>query len=152
MLTMYEVQVFSCFQVDGDGCIFVWQVPPLLSSTMQQKVKKKSSPLSPKSLSQPLTFSRPIIFSEEDQQCRYDSRDLLSPEMFKKIEKKATHQGGDTQETKKFKFSMSRLPGWARAKLTSSNVLRERCLTPSQVYCNLVLFSVKNHNNQSYST
>ncbi|PON63709.1 WD repeat containing protein [Trema orientale] len=117
--------------VGGDGCIFVWRVPALLSSKMQQKMKKKSSPLSPKSLTQPVAFSQ-IIFNEEDWQCRFDSRDLLSPEMLAKTGKKVTHQGGDTQETKKFKFSVSRLPRWAQAKLTSSNVLREHCLTSSQ--------------------
>lgn len=107
-------------------------MPALLSSTMQQRMKKNSSPLSPKILTQPITFSQ-IVFSEDDWQNKYDSGDLLSPKTFEKSGKKVTQQGGDTQETKKFKFSVSRLPRWAQAKLTSSNVPREHCLTSSEV-------------------
>ncbi|XP_062095314.1 uncharacterized protein LOC133801171 isoform X2 [Humulus lupulus] len=117
--------------VGGDGCIFVWQLPALLSSTMLQTMKKKSTPLSPKCLAQPIAFTETIV-SEEDSKCRDDSRVKLSPEMFEKIGKKETHQGGDTQENKRFKFSVSRLPRWAQAKLTSSNVPREHCLNSSK--------------------
>ncbi|XP_030479012.1 uncharacterized protein LOC115696243 isoform X1 [Cannabis sativa] len=117
--------------VGGDGCIFVWKLPVLLSSTMQQTMKEKSTPLSPKCLAQPVAFTE-IIVPKEDFQCRDDSIDKLSPGMFEKIGQKETHQGGETQENKRFKFSVSRLPRWAQDKLTSSNVPREHCLNSSK--------------------
>lgn len=112
-------------------------------------MKEKCSPLSPRSLTQPVGFDQ-INFSKEDQQCKNDSRDLLSSKNCEIVGKKEIYEGSDTEETLEFKFSVSRLPRWARARVTSSGAVpREVGSTSPQVHF-VVLIPRKCLNNESF--
>ncbi|XP_060673982.1 uncharacterized protein LOC107430725 isoform X3 [Ziziphus jujuba] len=107
--------------VGGDGCIFIWKVPILLSSIMQKRMKENCGPLSPKSLARPLRQA--FLCVEED---RYISEDLSLPEISNQIGRKVVYGGKDPRETMAFKFSVSRLPRWAQAKVMSSEVVSRK--------------------------
>ncbi|GLT37573.1 hypothetical protein SLA2020_118820 [Shorea laevis] len=100
--------------VGGDGCIFVWELPGRLASRMLHKVKENSFPLSPRNFTQPVCFSGIVLREEKDQSSKTNPKNVTSVE-----KQQADHQGGDSQETTAFKFTISRLPKWARAKITS---------------------------------
>lgn len=107
---------------------------------MQQRIKEKSSPLSPKSLAQPTAWSQ-IILSEEEPECRYDARDLSSSKNFQFVGQEETQRRGDCYEALEFKFSVSRLPRWAQGKITSSKVVSgELGLTSPKVHHIMVIF------------
>ena len=112
-----------CIQVGGDGCIFVWKVPASLSSRMLQRMKENLGPLSSSSLAQPVAFSKILLYEEEDRQCRINPEDVMLPENSSQIGQKTHYQHGGPRQTSAFKFTVSRLPRWAQAKVTSSDVV-----------------------------
>ncbi|KAM7258973.1 hypothetical protein ACFE04_014714 [Oxalis oulophora] len=91
----------------GDGCIFVWKIPPRMSSRILQRMKEHTSPLSPTKLA---NFSQ-IICREE------------CVEKGNQVKQKTDKYCGSPQVTSAFKFSISRLPKWAQAKVTSSSIV-----------------------------
>ncbi|XP_010654199.1 uncharacterized protein LOC100240770 isoform X2 [Vitis vinifera] len=106
--------------VGGDSCIFVWKLPTSLSSRMLQRIKESSDPLSPASMLLPLSSSRRILSLEEDYHlCEINPEDKSLPTDFNKVNR-SVRQEKNHQETSAFKFSISRLPKWARSKVTSS--------------------------------
>lgn len=115
----------------GDGCIFIWKVPADLSYIMQQRIKENCGPLSPKSLARPVAFSQ-IVFCEEAEEDRNEDREF--PENSNQVGQKIIFGGGNPQDTLAFKFSVSRLPKWAQAKVISSKIVpRKLGLTSPQV-------------------
>jgi hypothetical protein len=94
-------------------------VPVPLSSRMLQRMKENLGPLS---LPQPVGFRQIWFNEEEDEQFRVNPEDVLLPENSNQIRQRMSYQGGP-RETLAFKFSVSRLPRWAQAKVTSSNIL-----------------------------
>lgn len=95
---------------------------------MQQRIKENCGPLSPKSLGRPVAFSQ-IVFCEEDR-----NEDGEFPENSNQVGKKIIFGAGNPQDTLAFKFSVSRLPKWAQAKLMSSKIVpRKLGLTSPQV-------------------
>lgn len=116
----YSVKFYCCFQVGGDSCIFVWKLPTPLSSRMLQRIKESSDPLSPASMLLPLSSSRRILSLEEDYHlCEINPEDKSLPTDFNNVNR-SVRQEKNHQETSAFKFSISRLPKWARSKVTSS--------------------------------
>ncbi|KAJ7961294.1 mitogen-activated protein kinase-binding protein 1 isoform X1 [Quillaja saponaria] len=114
--------------VGGDGCVFVWKVPALMSTRILERITEKQTPLSPRSLAQPVAFSHIILGEEEDQQYKINSEEVWS------LGSNRQSRGGP-RETSAFKFSVSRLPHWAKAKVTSSNIVQgDLKLTSSQGY------------------
>lgn len=93
-------------------------MPVPLSSRMLQRMKENLGPLS---LPQPVGF-RQISFNEEEDKQFSVNPEVLLPENSKQIRQRMSHQGGP-RETLAFKFSVSRLPRWAQAKVTSSNIV-----------------------------
>uniref|UniRef100_A0A2N9FAB1 Anaphase-promoting complex subunit 4 WD40 domain-containing protein n=1 Tax=Fagus sylvatica TaxID=28930 RepID=A0A2N9FAB1_FAGSY len=109
--------------VGGDGCIFVWKVPASLSSRMLQRMKENLGPLSSSSLAQPVAFSQILLYEEEDWQCRINPEDVMLPENSSQIGQKTHYQHGGPRQTSAFKFTVSRLPRWAQAKVTSLDIV-----------------------------
>ncbi|XP_057983325.1 uncharacterized protein LOC131168119 isoform X1 [Malania oleifera] len=105
--------------VGADGCIFVWKVPASLSLRMLQKMKEYSGPLSPTCMAKPIALSQ-LIFQEEGEndQCRFNSSSISMIKSSSWFDQRVLYQGRGSQETPAFKFSISRLPRWAQAKLT----------------------------------
>ncbi|KAI3781660.1 hypothetical protein L2E82_11680 [Cichorium intybus] len=90
--------------VGSDSCIFVWKVPTLMTSKMSQKINGNYSPLSPSA-----TAVNQIKFHKENHlrsQATTRAAFLKCP-----------------QDTSAFRFSVSRLPHWAKSKVTSPLVI-----------------------------
>ncbi|KAI7734185.1 hypothetical protein M8C21_031084 [Ambrosia artemisiifolia] len=94
----------------SDGCIFVWKVPALLTSRMLQRIKESSCPFSPNIISQRTTVDRIKYYEENYLRSRSTGITML-------------HEGMCPQETPTFRFSISRLPQWAKSKVTSPFVI-----------------------------
>lgn len=115
--------IFQNIQVAGDGCIFVWQVPIPLSSKMLHKIKEKSTHFTPTSIVQPVSSSGIKFHEEDDYQCKICPEEVILPECSKTLSQKHFYQRVSLPETSAFKFSISRLPKWAQAKVTSPRVM-----------------------------
>ncbi|KAJ9548772.1 hypothetical protein OSB04_021315, partial [Centaurea solstitialis] len=96
--------------VGSDGCIFVWKVPTVLTSRMLQRIKENSCPLSPTTIA-PCAAVNQLKFFEENY--------LRS----QRTDRAVVCEGNCPQETSTFKFSVSRLPQWAKSKVTSPLVI-----------------------------
>lgn len=94
-------------------------MPAPLSSRMLQRMKENLGPLS---LAQPVGFRQISFYEEENKQFIVNPEDVLLPENSNQIGQRMSHQGGP-REISAFKFSVSRLPRWAQAKVTSSNIV-----------------------------
>ncbi|KAJ4823364.1 hypothetical protein Tsubulata_027311 [Turnera subulata] len=106
--------------VGGDGCIFMWNLPARVSSLMLQRVNQSFVPLSPKNLGLPIPFKQVLFCEEEDELHRINPEDVH-------FLKNSNQTGQKNQEAwperfSSFRFSISRLPRWAQAKVGSSNV------------------------------
>ncbi|KAB5552142.1 hypothetical protein DKX38_009453 [Salix brachista] len=107
--------------VGGDSCIFVWKLPSRMSSRMLQRMKENAVPLSPKDLGPPSAFNQ-IVFSEaEDQQFTHNAAKTLSPENSNHFGEKKFYQEERPPRISAFRFSISRLPRWAQAKVEGSS-------------------------------
>ncbi|KAK4270452.1 hypothetical protein QN277_023488 [Acacia crassicarpa] len=109
--------------VDGDGCIFLWKLPASLSSKILKNIVGKSNPLSPTSLAQPATFCHLPPSGERIQQSMINPEDFWALENNSQSTGRMFYPGSSGREAKDFKFSVSRLPKWAQAKVTGSNVV-----------------------------
>lgn len=107
--------------VSGDGCIFVWKLPGRLASRMLDKMKENSSPLSPRNFTQPALFTRNVFCGEQDQSGKTNPKTILPVDNTSHVKEKVHHREGGSQETPAFKLTVSRLPKWAQAKVTSSD-------------------------------
>ncbi|KAM7531959.1 hypothetical protein LguiB_035369 [Lonicera macranthoides] len=110
--------------VGRDGCIFVWKVPTPLSSRMLQKIKENCCPLSPNIMVQPAAVCQIKFHEEDDHLCKTNPNNADVVENSNQVSRRRLCcQGGGLQETSTFKFSISRLPKWAQAKVTTSKVI-----------------------------
>ncbi|KAL4572352.1 hypothetical protein LXL04_019125 [Taraxacum kok-saghyz] len=84
-----------------DGCIFVWKVPTLITSRMLQKINESSCPLTPNTTVGQRTAGNKSKFYKENylRSCSQSRRDGNCPQ---------------------FIFSVSRLPQWAKSKVTTT--------------------------------
>ncbi|KAI4353229.1 hypothetical protein L6164_002195 [Bauhinia variegata] len=108
--------------VDGDGCIFVWKLPPSLSSRILERIMDRSNPLSPRSLSQSVGYNHLIVCEEECEQSKINLEHVWSLNDNSQTGERILYPGKSPKEASAFKFSVSRLPKWAQAKVTSSNI------------------------------
>ncbi|KAJ0244277.1 Transducin/WD40 repeat-like superfamily protein [Hirschfeldia incana] len=88
--------------VAGDGCIFVWKLPLQMATRMIRAVNENVS-LAPVTVAQPVKFMQIVGYVEVDNQNPYQMQQL-SP------------------WTSSFKFSVSRLPKWAQAKVETYGI------------------------------
>lgn len=126
--------------MDGTGCVFVWKLPASLSSRILERVMERNNPLSPRSSSQPPSLGCLSFCNEEFQHSK------INPDGVWSMMNNSQHGDGmlypetSHREASSFKFSVSRLPRWAQAKVTRSNgVCKNLNFTSSEV---CVLFNV----------
>ncbi|KAF6153474.1 hypothetical protein GIB67_027341 [Kingdonia uniflora] len=104
--------------VGGDGCIFVWKVPSALSIRMLQRMKDRASHLSPASMAKPLLSSGCTLNDEVGLNCDFQSKDVGFLGNIDQDSERVLFQ-----EASSFRFSISRLPNWAQAKVTSKETV-----------------------------
>ncbi|OVA09162.1 WD40 repeat [Macleaya cordata] len=109
--------------VGGDGCIFVWRLPAILSSRMLQTMMEHAGPLTPTSTRKPLILSGNILYDEIGYQCNADSNYISKGGNCNKDGEIVVPQELGSQHASAFKFSISRLPKWAQAKVTSEETV-----------------------------
>ncbi|KAF7845400.1 mitogen-activated protein kinase-binding protein 1 isoform X1 [Senna tora] len=109
--------------VDGDGCVFVWKLPASLSSKILERIMEKCNTLSTRSFAQPSTFCHLPSYEEEFQQYKINSEDVWLLGNNSQSREGMLYPGSSHGEAIAFKFSVSRLPKWAQAKVTSSNIV-----------------------------
>ncbi|KAF9598508.1 hypothetical protein IFM89_028040 [Coptis chinensis] len=102
--------------VGGDGCIFVWKLPSLLSSKMLHRMLERAAPLLPTSMHKKGTSNTSMLHGVD--LLFNDSRDLPVVENFDQVGQRTLFQ-----EVSDFRFSISRLPNWAQTKVTSKEIL-----------------------------
>lgn len=83
----------------------------------------KSNPLSPRSIPQPATFCHLPPFGEQFQQSKINPEDVFSLENNRQSSRRMSYPGSSGRRAKDFKFSVSRLPKWAQAKVRGSNIV-----------------------------
>ncbi|KAL2484799.1 Transducin/WD40 repeat-like superfamily protein [Abeliophyllum distichum] len=106
--------------VGADSCIFVWKVPAPFSSQMLQKTKEISFPFSTEGMVQKVSLNH-INSCQFDDHQRKDFCKDVSRETLNQHREGLLFQQGSSPKTSAFKFSMSRLPNWARAKVSIPN-------------------------------
>lgn len=123
-------------QIDGDGCVFVWKLPSSLSSKIVERIMVKCNSLYPRCLVQPAIFCHPPSYKEEFQQSKIiNPDDICSLGNTGQSRGEMLYPGSCHREATAFKFSVSRLPKWAQAKMTSPNIVcRNIDNTSSEVY------------------
>lgn len=105
---------FWLIQVCSNGCIFVWKVPGSLSARMLRKIKENACPLSPAKFPAPVTSGQIKLHEINYHQPEGIS---MTPNLFQ-VKQRVLCREGSTPATS-FKFSISRLPKWAQAKVTN---------------------------------
>ncbi|XP_024627066.1 WD repeat-containing protein 62 isoform X3 [Medicago truncatula] len=107
--------------VDGDGCVFVWKLPTPLSSKILEKIMEKSNPLPSRIPDQPPACSHLSSCKKECQHCKINHEDVCSFRKEKQSRNGVLNSKSSHRETPSFKYSISRLPRWAQAKVTDYN-------------------------------
>ncbi|CAA3027960.1 mitogen-activated kinase-binding 1 [Olea europaea subsp. europaea] len=101
--------------IDADSCIFVWKVPAPFSSQMLQRTKGISFPISPKCMVQQVSLNKIGSYQFDDHSRKDVAREKLNQNQG------LLFQHGSYPKTSAFRFSISRLPKWARAKVSIPN-------------------------------
>ncbi|CAI0424365.1 unnamed protein product [Linum tenue] len=110
-------------KVAGDGCIFVWKLPPRMSYRILHKMKEIYAPLSPRKFELPLPSTRIMLHEEDSLTFRVDAED--KQDVF--------CEGVAHGRTPTFRFSISRLPKWAQSRLADSGSIQINPIcSPSQ--------------------
>ncbi|KAG8376992.1 hypothetical protein BUALT_Bualt09G0121900 [Buddleja alternifolia] len=105
--------------VSVDGCIFVWKLPALLSSKMLLRTKEVTIQLLPESRNQTTTSNQIKSCLVIDHQHEGYSKEASVNRNLNQIHKEMFFREGSSPEPAGFKFSISRLPKWARSKVTT---------------------------------
>lgn len=106
--------------MDGNGCVFVWKLPAPLSARILERIMEKNNPLSPRSFVQPPAYSYPSFCKEERQHSKINPEDVWLMSNKSQSGDGMLYPESSHSEASSFKFSVSRLPKWAQAKVTSS--------------------------------
>jgi len=132
--------------VDGDGCILVWKLPTPLSSKILAKIMEKSNPLPSRIPDQPPACSHLSSCEEECQHCKINHEDVCSLRKERQSRNGVLNSKSSHRETPSFKYSISRLPRWAQAKVTGcNNVCRNVSDASSEVYVPGFIFFMRNY-------
>lgn len=128
-------------QVDGTGCVFVWKLPASLSSRILERVMERNNPLSPRSSSQPPYLGCLSFCKEEFQHSKINPGGVWSMMNNSQHVNGMLYPGISQREGSAFKFSVSRLPKWAQAKVTGSNgVCKNLNCTSSEVFVLFIIY------------
>ncbi|KAJ8550974.1 hypothetical protein K7X08_000344 [Anisodus acutangulus] len=113
-----ELLTSNSKKVSSDGCIFIWKVPGSLSSRMLWKIKENACPLSPPKFAAPATSGQIKLHEVNYHQPEGIS---MTPKLFQVNQRVLCREGSSPATV--FKFSISRLPKWAQAKVTNLHSL-----------------------------
>ncbi|CAN8269531.1 unnamed protein product [Cochlearia groenlandica] len=102
--------------VAGDGCILVWKLPLRMATRMIRTVNENGR-LAPETVSQPVKFV-PIVVDLEEE----NVQDASCCSQYKLKEENADQMLQRSPWTSSFKFSASRLPKWAQAKVETFGI------------------------------
>ncbi|KAL1193838.1 Cilia- and flagella-associated protein 52 [Cardamine amara subsp. amara] len=102
--------------VAGDGCIFVWKLP-LRMATRMIRALNENGRLAPETVAQSEKFKQIAIVLEED-----NPKDASCSQNYKLVKENADQMQQRSPWTSSFKFSVSRLPKWAQAKVETSDI------------------------------
>ncbi|KAG5142868.1 hypothetical protein JHK82_018563 [Glycine max] len=106
--------------VDGNGCVFVWKLPAPLSARILERIMEKNNPLSPRSSVQRPAYNYLSFCKEECRHSKINPEDVWSLRNNSQSGDGMLYPESSHSEASSFKFSVSRLPKWAQAKVTSS--------------------------------
>ncbi|KAK7395150.1 hypothetical protein VNO78_15694 [Psophocarpus tetragonolobus] len=112
--------------VDGNGCVFVWTLPALLSSRILERIMEKNNPLSPRRSAQPSPYSY-LSFCKESLHSKINPKDVWSMRNNSQSGDAMLYPESSHREASSFKFSVSRLPKWAQAKVTTTSKSNNDC-------------------------
>ncbi|XP_042045861.1 mitogen-activated protein kinase-binding protein 1 isoform X1 [Salvia splendens] len=107
--------------VGSDGCIFVWKLPALLSSKMLQRYNRISSEFPQESINIPVAFNQ-IKSNQFDLLQKDCSKEEPANRNVRHWSRDTLYQDGNSLEKTGFRFSVSRLPKWARHQFTDNSV------------------------------
>ncbi|KAK9158989.1 hypothetical protein Scep_005563 [Stephania cephalantha] len=99
--------------VGGEGCIFVWKIPALLSSRMLEKLKEFGDPLLSTSVPNLVLSNECNLHAEFDHSLYTKPQNALRP----------GHPDPNNMGLSEFRFSISRLPNWAQTKVATKENL-----------------------------
>ncbi|KFK38302.1 hypothetical protein AALP_AA3G096300 [Arabis alpina] len=102
--------------VAGDGCIFVWKLPLRMVNRMIRAVNENGR-LAPETVAQPTKFMQIVVDLDEE-----NPNDASCSAKGNPVEENAYQMQQRSPWTSSFKFSVSRLPKWAQAKVETSNI------------------------------
>ncbi|KAL8517354.1 hypothetical protein ACS0TY_015553 [Phlomoides rotata] len=107
--------------VGADGCIFVWKLPAVLSSRMLQRTKDVPIKVPPESMNQHMNsyqIKSDLVVNHQYKGCNNESPIDKNLNQFRT---EMLFQDGSSSEKAGFRFSISRLPEWARYKVMNSS-------------------------------
>ncbi|KAK9124408.1 hypothetical protein Sjap_014010 [Stephania japonica] len=99
--------------VGGEGCIFVWKIPSLLSSRMLEKLKEFGDPLLSTSVPEEMLSNECNLHAEFDHSLHTKPQNALRPGL----------PEPNSMGLSEFRFSISRLPNWAQTKVATKENL-----------------------------
>ncbi|VVA96950.1 unnamed protein product [Arabis nemorensis] len=102
--------------VAGDGCIFVWKLPLRMVTRMIRAVNENGR-LAPETVAQATKFMQIVVDLEE-----VNPNDASCSAKCKPVEENTYQMQQRSPWTSSFKFSVSRLPKWAQAKVETSGI------------------------------
>ncbi|KAI3474427.1 hypothetical protein Pfo_029288 [Paulownia fortunei] len=108
--------------VGADGCIFVWKLPALLSSRMLQRSKEASVRFLPESVNQHMTSNQIKSDLVVDHQHKGYSKEASANGNLNQFHEQTFFQDGSCPENAGFRFSISRLPKWARHQVINKSL------------------------------
>ncbi|CAL9220117.1 unnamed protein product [Arabidopsis halleri] len=99
--------------VASDGCIFVWKLPLRMASRIIRAVNENGR----LTVAQLEKFKQIVVDLEED-----NPKDASCSANYKPVEENVDQMQQRSPWTSSFKFSVSRLPKWAQAKVETSDI------------------------------
>ncbi|XP_073043576.1 uncharacterized protein [Primulina eburnea] len=106
--------------VAADGCIFVWRLPALLTSRMLQRTNELLFQYSLENINQPMAMNHIKSYRVDDKLESYREEIRANENQNQNCEE-LFFEPSISPESAAFRFSISRLPKWARSKVIIKN-------------------------------
>lgn len=111
-------------QVGSDGCIFVWKLPTLLSSKMLRRTKEIPVQFPRESINMPMAFNQinsNLVLDLQKKDCSKEAPVPVTGNLSECCSEMFINDGSNL-ENAGFRFSISRLPKWARYQVTNNSL------------------------------
>ncbi|XP_073133482.1 uncharacterized protein [Henckelia pumila] len=107
--------------VAADGCIFVWRLPAILTSRMLQRTNELFSQYSPENIHQPVAMNPIKSYRVDDRKLKSYSKEISANKNENQNCEELFLEESNSPASAAFRFSISRLPKWARPKVITKN-------------------------------